>query len=343
MYKLLFSSLLFLLIACNNSKDKPNTDKINVSLELKRFDKDFFAIDTLNIEASLDALKKDYPIFLNDYLNRIIGIDQSDSNYKDMVKLFIHDYKPIKDSISKIEKGIEKAFKENQEALKLVKYYFPSYKLPAQFITFIGPMDAFANSSTGGHGEIITDYAICSGLQLHLGFESSFYQSDIGRQLYPAYVSKRFNTDHIAINCMKNIIDDIFPPRYLDMSLVDIMIDQGKRMYLLDLFMPDVKPELKLGYTKEQFKGAVDNEAIIWNFFIENNLLFEKDQIKMRSFIGDGPNTQELGEGSPGFISLFVGKQIVSKYMSLHPETPINELFSLKAADLLSASKYKPK
>lgn len=343
MYKFLASFLLLALIACNNSKEKPNTDNIIIDLELKRFDKDFFAIDTLNIEASLSALKKDYPIFLNDYLERIIGIDQSDSNYKDMVKLFIHDYKPIKDSISKIEKGIEEAFKENQEALKLVKYYFPSYNLPTQFITFIGPMDAFANTSTGGHGEIITDYAICSGLQLHLGAESSFYQSEIGRQLYPAYVSRRFNTDHISINCMKNIIDDIFPPRYFDMSLLDIMIDQGKRMYLLDLFMPDVKPELKLGYTKEQFKGAVDNEAIIWNFFIENNLLFEKDQIKMRSFIGDGPNTQELGEGSPGFISLFVGKQIVSKYMSLHPETTMNELFSLKAADLLSTSKYKPK
>ena len=343
MHKLLFTSLLLASFACNNTKDKPNTGNINVSLELKRFDKDFFAIDTLNIEASLGELKKDYPIFLNDYLERIIGISQSDSNYKDMVKLFIHDYKPIHDSISKIEKGIEKAIKENQDALKLVKYYFPSYKLPTQFITFIGPMDAYANTSTGGHGEIITDYAICSGLQLHLGAESSFYQSEIGRQLYPAYVSRRFNTDHIAINCIKNIIDDIFPPRYFDMSLLDIMIDQGKRMYLLDLLMPEVNPELKLGYTKEQYKGAVDNEAIIWNFFIENNLLFEKDQIKMRSFIGDGPNTQELGEGSPGFISLFVGKQIVSKYMSIHPETTMRELFTMKAADLLSASKYKPK
>jgi hypothetical protein len=107
--------------------------------------------------------------------------------------------------------------------------------------------------------------------------------------------------------------------------------------------MPDLKPELKLGYTKEQYNGALENEALIWNLFIENNLLFEKDQIKMRSFIGDGPNTQELGEGSPGFISLFVGKQIVNKYMNLHPETTIEQLFAMNAADMLSASKYKPK
>jgi len=343
MYKFLTTAILLSLMACNNSLDKPNTDNIHVALEIKRFDKDFFAIDTLNIDKGLSELKKDYPIFLNDYLERIIGINQSDSNYREMVKLFIHEYKPIQDSISKIEKGIEKAFNQNKNALKLVKYYFPNYKLPKQFITFVGPMDAYANTSTGGHGEIITDYAICSGLQLHLGSASSIYQTEIGRQLYPAYISKRFNTDYIAINCMKNIVDDIFPPKYFDVSLLDIMIDQGKRMYLLDLLMPDTSPELKLGYTKDQFNGAMENEAFIWNFFTENNLLFEKDQIKMRSFIGDGPNTQELGEGSPGFISLFVGKQIISKYMSLHPETTIAQLFSMNASSILSASKYKPK
>jgi hypothetical protein len=107
--------------------------------------------------------------------------------------------------------------------------------------------------------------------------------------------------------------------------------------------MPDADPALKLGYTKEQFNGAVENEAFIWNFFTENSLLFEKDQIKIRSFIGDGPNTQELGEGSPGFISLFVGKQIISKYMKIHPETTIAQLFSMNASSILSASKYKPK
>lgn len=332
-----------MMMACNNNDSKPNTANINISFELKRFDKDFFAIDTIKMDSSLNQLKIAYPEFLADYLDRIIGIDRSDSNNENQIKLFIHDYMPIHDSISKIEKGIAMAYDENMEALKRVKYYFPAYQLPKQFITFIGPMDAFANTPTGGHGDIITSYAICSGLQLHLGSESSFYQSELANQLYPSYISQRFNTDFIAINCMKNIIDDIYPPKYIDLSLLDIMVDQGKRMYLLDLLLPDTKPELKLGYTKEQLNGSMENEAFIWNFFTENNLLYEKDQIKMRSFIGDGPNTQELGEGSPGFISLFVGKQIIHKYMKLNPETSIEKLLSMNASTLLTESKYKPK
>ncbi len=244
---------------------------------------------------------------------------------------------------SEIEKDIQKSFIENIEGLKRVKYYFPSYNLPDQFITFIGPMDAYANTPTGSHGEIITSYALCSGLQLHLGVESSFYQGEIGSQLYPEYMSKRFNTDHITVNCMKNIIDDIFPPNYQEMSLLDIMIDQGKRMYLLDLLLPDKEQNVKLGYTKIQLDGVLENEAMIWNFFTENNLLFEKDRLKIRSYISDGPFTQELGEGSPGFISLFVGKQIVRKYMDLHPETSIEKLFLMNANNVLTSSKYKPK
>lgn len=343
MKKYLFVLILGIFVACNTKTNKADTQKIEVTLELKRFDKDFFSIDTINLDASLNELKKAYPQFLNDYLQRILGIDQSDSNYKEKVKLFIHDYKPVFNAVRSIEKDIQKSFIENIEGLKRVKYYFPSYNLPDQFITFIGPMDAYANTPTGSHGEIITSYALCTGLQLHLGAESSFYQGEIGSQLYPEYMSKRFNTDHITVNCMKNIIDDIFPPNYQEMSLLDIMIDQGKRMYLLDLLLPDKEQNVKLGYTKIQLDGVLENEAMIWNFFTENNLLFEKDRLKIRSYISDGPFTQELGEGSPGFISLFVGRQIVRKYMDLHPETSIEKLFSMNANNVLTSSKYKPR
>jgi hypothetical protein len=142
---------------------------------------------------------------------------------------------------------------------------------------------------------------------------------------------------------MKNIIDDIFPPNYSSKTLLDILIDQGKRMYILDLLMPNKKDEIKLGYTSSQLKGAYDNEAFIWNYFTENNLLYESDFIKFRSFISDGPSTSEFGFGSPGFISLFVGRQIVRQYMENQPEANIISLIKTDAAKVLAASKYKPR
>ena len=125
--------------------------------------------------------------------------------------------------------------------------------------------------------------------------------------------------------------------------MLDILIDHGKRMYLLDLFMPFEKDEIKLGYTTAQLKGTSENEGYIWNYFTENNLLYETDILRFRSFVTDGPLTSEFGIGSPGFISLFMGRQIIRAYMEQKPETSIEELLKLDAKTILSTSKYRPK
>jgi len=52
-------------------------------------------------------------------------------------------------------------------------------------------MDAFAYGETGGSGEIITENALCSGIQLHMGSEFSLYKTDLGQQLYPAYIIQK--------------------------------------------------------------------------------------------------------------------------------------------------------
>ena len=337
--------LLFtIFLSCNKGPKKPDISNIKVDLAVRRFEKDFFGADTMNLDASIQKLEKSYPFFFNDYIEKIIGLDPSDSStFKTGVVRFIIDYKPVYDSTMVIEKDIPVVASEIEEALRYAKYYFPQYKLPTEFITFIGPMDAFVNSATGSHAEIITSNALCTGLQLHLGSNSSFYNSGPGQQLYPEYISRKFSTEYISVNCMKNIIDDIFPPNYNSKNFLDIMIDQGKRMYILDLLLPDKKDEIKLGYTSAQLKGAYDNEAFIWNYFTENNLLFESDFIKIRSFISDGPSTSEFGFGSPGFISLFMGRQIVRQYMENTSEPNISKLINTDAAKVLAGSKYKPR
>jgi hypothetical protein len=337
--------LLFaIFISCNTGPKKPDISNIKVDLDVRRFEKDFFGADTMNLDASLEKIEKSYPFFFNDYVEKIIGLDRSDSTtFKPGVLRFIKDYSPVFDSTKTIEKDIQDVASEIKEGLRYVRYYFPKYKLPTEFITFIGPMDAFVNSATGTHSEIITSNALCSGLQLHLGVNSSFYNSGPGQQLYPEYISRKFSTDYISVNCMKNIIDDVFPPNYNSKNFLDIMIDQGKRMYILDLLMPDKKDEIKLGYSSAQLKGAYDNEGFIWNYFTENNLLYESDFIKIRSFISDGPSTSEFGFGSPGFISLFMGRQIVRQYMENQTEATVSNLITADAAKVLAGSKYKPR
>jgi len=142
---------------------------------------------------------------------------------------------------------------------------------------------------------------------------------------------------------MKNIIDDLYPEKAVDQPMIDQMIEKGKRMYVLDKLLPFVPDTLKTGYTANQLKGAYDHEGDIWNFFLTNNLLYNIDPSIQKNYLQDGPKTEELGEASPGFIGMFVGWQIVKKYMEKHGNLPFNELMQTDSRKIFEESKYKPR
>ena len=345
----LYLHILFLvsitaLSSCGNKTTQPDTSNIQIEMQVVRFEQDFFSMDTADINSAMEKLRVKHHDFTNDFILRILGLEGVDTaNWGAAIKQFYRDYKPIYDSTRLQEEEITDAVAITKEGLKNVKYYFPKYNLPVQFITFVGPIDAFASGPTGGSGDIITTFALGTGLQLHLGANSSIYNSEQGMQLYPKYISRKFTPDYIPVNCMKNTIDDLFPPIKQGASLLDVFVDHGKRMYLLDLFLPNIEDTLKLGYSTAQLTGAEKNEGLIWNYFLENNLLYEADPFKIRSFINDGPSTMEFGEGSPGFISLFIGRRIIQQYMDKYPETSPNTLLTMDTKKIFSESKYKPR
>ncbi|HUQ66635.1 MAG TPA: hypothetical protein VM101_10790, partial [Flavitalea sp.] len=229
------------------------------------------------------------------------------------------------------------------DGLKHVKYYFPNYDLPHSIITFIGPMDAYFEGSTGGYGDVITTEGLAVGLQLHLGKNFSMYTSEMGLSLFPSYISRKFSPEYIPVNAMKNIIDDLYPDQSADKTLIEQMVEKGKRIYLLSLLMPETPDTLKIGYTAQQLKGCRENEGLIWNYFVKNGLLFNNDPSLIKNYIGDSPNTPEFGEGAPGNIGLFTGWKIVLKYMEKKTDVPPDQLMKTDAKKLFEESKYRPK
>lgn len=325
-----------LFFSCNNNHI-PNVLGIKVELKVQRFEKDFFSIDTNNILSELQRLKIKYPLFINDFTSQILGFNAAtppDSLIK-YIHLFIRDYRFVKDSADKLFGNFEQQAAEIKKGLQFVKYYFPQYKAPDKIITFIGPFD--------GYSDVITADAFAVGLQLHMGSNFSFYKSDISRDIFPEYISDKFTPEYISINCIKNIIDDMFPDKSAGKALIIQMVEKGKRLYLLDKFLPYTPEYLKIGYTKIQLKDSYTNEAVIWDFFLNNDLLNNTDQNIVKNYIGDNPKTQELGEGSPGNIGAFSGWQIVKKYMEKNPKTTLQQLMKTEAREIYNQSKYKPR
>jgi hypothetical protein len=342
----LFSVFIFaiLLAACNNSK-QPDVSSVKIDIALQRFDKDFFALDTNNITAGLNQLQKRYPDFFKDFMLNILGIDNEmlqKGTSEVNIKYFISSYKPLYDSSALVFANFNQPFAAVKTMLQHVKYYYKDYKIPPTVTTFIGPIDASFKTSFGIQSDIITASTLGVGLQLHLGKDFSYYTTQQGLELYPAYISGRFEKDNIAVNLAKNIVDDMYPVTEVDKPQIQQMIDKGKRLYLLSQFVPTAPEHQLIGYTTEQLKACYIKEPEIWDLFVKNGYLQITDKNIIKNYLDESPKTQELGEGAPGNIGSFVGWQIVKKYMQKNAAITLQQLINLDNEVIFQAAKYKP-
>jgi hypothetical protein len=334
MKKWLVLVLLFTIATACKRKHIPDVSNIHVALEVQRFDKDFFLMDTNHIETSLTNIANKYPSFSKDFLYDILMISPEPDSLGFKVKEFIKLYKPVYDSVQLQFASFDKQADQIKKGLQFTGYYFPSYKLPSKVITYVGPME--------GYGNVLTASGLAVGLQLCLGGDFSMYHSDYINEVYPGYVSKRFAPEYIVVNCMKNIINDIYPEKNGNGPLAYQMIESGKRLYMLDQLLPETADTIKTGYTKAQLDGCMKHEALIWNFFLQNNLLYITDPMQTKDYLSDGPSTPELGEASPGNIGQFIGWMIIQKWMEEHDKTTLQQLLNTPAKQIFEEAKYKP-
>lgn len=332
----LYLLVTIFIISCK-SRHVPDVSHIKIDLQTQRFDQDFFAADTNHIDQSLQQLHQKYPGFLQDFLFNILALppqpDSSEAVQKQVIS-FIRSYKSLKDSSDKIFANTADIQKEVRRGLQFVKHYFPGYKLPDKLITFIGPINSYGN--------ILTTDALAVGLQLYMGKDYSLYQSEAGQEMYPAYISRRFEKEYIPVNCIKTIVNDIAPDNNAGRPLIEQMIESGKRLYVLDQLMPETADSLKTGYTQKQLEGCYANEGVIWSYFVQNDLLFVSDPSIVKDYMNDGPMTQAFGKESPGLIGQFTGWQIVKKWMGKNDKVSLSELLKTNSKNIFEQAKYKP-
>jgi hypothetical protein len=279
---------------------------------------------------------KEHPDFYTDFMQQILGVSGSDTNKTtlDVSKFFIRGYSSMYQSLSKQYGDVNWLQKDIQKAFQYVKYYFPDYKT-SKIILFLGPLDA--------PGVALTGSGIAVGLHQFGGKDFSAYQSMEAQQLFPAYISRRFESQYIVVNCMKAVIEDIYPDRSGAKGLVEQMIEKGKQWWLLDKFLPATPDSLKTGFTKQQLDWSEANEGLIWNdIIVTQKDLYTKDPMAIQNYIGEAPFTQSLGPFSPGNIGQWIGWQIVKKYMNKHPDLSLNELLHTDPKLIFEESKYRP-
>lgn len=332
----IYTLLAALVLSSCGGRKSPDVSGIPVQLKTFRFEKKLFDSTAPSLTTYLQELQGSQPAFTGIFLNMILNADPqwpADSTAA-YVNSFVNSYRPTYRDAEIRFRDFTAYEEEVRQACRYVKYYFPEYALPAQLITYIGPADGF--------GDALTKDAFLVGLHYHLGKDHPLYKTEIVSRIYPEYITRRFEPAYIAINAMKNVVNDLYPEKESDKPLVHVMVERGKRLYLLQQFLPETPEHLLIGYTEPQLKDCYKQEAVVWELFVKNNLLQSLDRNMLKNYTDEGPKTQELGEGAPGNIGSFAGWQIVKKYMDKHPATTLQQLITLNEETLFQEAKYKP-
>lgn len=184
----------------------------------------------------------------------------------------------------------------------------------------------------------ISDTLVIIGLDFFIGDDASYPPMNI-----PQYILDRYNKEHLPVTIVKFLSGSLVS-KGKNETLISEMIDFGKTYYLLSRLMPCTPDSLIIGYSPKQMETVLDNEAIIWANFVENEVLYDANHLTKRKFLGERPNVYEISQECPGRIGAWIGWRIVESYMSKNKEVTIQQLISEKDNDMVfRKSSYKPK
>lgn len=315
---LIFCFALSLLTACDKRSDaEKNAEKIDIKLDELRFEQLYYKTKPEDFK----TFRQQYPVFFANQFPDSIFIE----------KLINPLNRELYDEVQKTFPDLKQEKEDIVKVLQLIKYHFPKSKTPKKMITLITEMD-YENSV------LYTDSLLLVSLDLFLGNKHRFYDG------FHEYQRQNFEKHQITQNLVKDFASYVVaPPK--SRTLLEQMILAGKELYLKDLLTPQAPDHEKIGYTKEKLDWCFENEAQMWRYFIENNLLYNATNDAYFAFIQDGPFSKfnlEIESESPGRVGTWLGWQIVRAYMK-NNNTPLQTMLDMNAKTIFEKSKYKPK
>ncbi|MGA9269254.1 MAG: gliding motility lipoprotein GldB [Lutimonas sp.] len=310
------SILVCFFLSCSKEKQNaPDLSGITSDPEIIRFEQLFYESSA----EDLPDLKARFPyLFPGDNADSVWVNKIEDEDEQYLYEEVQKQYTDFSDQRSRLE-----------SLFKHMKYYFPSFEEP-RIITMVTQVDY-------NNKVLYADSLLFVGLDLYLGEDHEVYGD------FPAYVKQNYQKDRLVVDVADALVRPILRPSD-DNSFVSRMIQEGKRLEILGLLLPEVPKEEIIGYSQEQWNWAQMSESNIWKYFVQNELLYSTDPELSRRFIEEAPFSKfymEVDRDSPGRIGSWFGWRIVEAYWS-NDDPGMRELITVDNEELFKRSKYKP-
>lgn len=310
-----------LLLSCQNNRfEVPGTPEHPI--KIVRFDQQFHTNDT-----TLDSA------FLKLYAVNIMEVGEPGSDdYQAFLDIYHHD----KD-LANLYDSCQQHFNDTKEletgltwAFHRLTHFFPDMSTPTVYMHI------------SGYGESIVSAPgmLSASLDKYLGTKHHMYQI-----LYQPHQVRRMQPEKMLSDYLLGWIQSEWTPNDLmgKDQLLDYLLYEGRIIFLTSIVLPDEPLERLFAFTPEQLEWCRENEKKMWDGIVQHQLLFTKDKQILSCFLGDEPTTSYFPKESPGRAATWIGYRIIKEYMQQHPKTSLQELMTIKDAQLLlNGSTYHP-
>ena len=342
-YIVLLITVCSVFTSCTEEEKAPDVSDISVNIGFIRFDQIFHNLDTLDIQASLTQLDSKYPSFAPLFYQRVLPLinnEQPDNRILlgDNIKKYLRDdlVQSLYDTVQVVYPNLENAKSDIEQSIKYLKYYFPDkgqYNIYT-FISEFGFQTFITNDVDGKEG-------IGVGLDMFLGPDYPYKKLSMQNPSFSSYITRSFNKDHITKKVMDAIIADI-DNLHRGERLLDKMVSNGIRHFVLDKLMPMAADTVKWEFSEKQMDWVTQNESNIYVHVLSEDLLYETRGKKIKSLVDRSPSSKGMPAESPGRTANYIGYKIVEKFMS-RTDISLDSLIRIQDAQfILDNSRYKP-
>ena len=304
-------------------------DKVkNVEVKTVRYEQKLFTLDVNHLAQGVEKLYGQVPEVL------VAKDCWKDANMMQSLKGYLTDptIKEIYQETQKQYPNLNDLQSQLTSAFKLYLTHFPDDSVP-QIVTMVSGLD-FSIPSVWGY-----DNTLFISLDMYLGANYKNY-SLAGM---PKFISARCERKYIATDCFTKVMAYKHLPDKTLVSALDNMLDEGKKLFFTQVMFPNTSEADILGYSSEKYEWAKKHEGQVWQYLMDKNMIYSKDEDVIRQLVGETPFTRVFGNESPGRLGAYIGLQIIKSYMKQHPETELKDLMlRTDSQKILAESLYKP-
>jgi hypothetical protein len=334
---------MFILFSCGEKKDIPDVSAISADFEIFRTEKMIFSTSSKDSLVNiLEVMQKNHPSFFDVYFNHVFPVGPAKNTDSLAMAILAFKQQPLSDTLlAKVDKHYrdfsrtEQAFKK---AFQFAKYYFPDFASPDVY-TLLSEygLQGFIFEGRGGKD------ALGVGLDMFLSQSFDYKRLEPDNPGFSSYITRSWNQDHLVKKTLDVWLSDFVEPVNGN-KLIDQMISNGKKTYILSKILPEVHDSVIFEYSMEATKWCADNELQMWSFFNEKNLLNDTNPIQIGKYINPSPDSPGMPREAPGRTGNYIGYKIVKAYMDKNETVTLEALAGEKDGDkIYTLSKYKPK